>query len=249
MLVLILHFQVMIKGDGVKEIQVEKMRLDSELYKGVSVDDRKNASSIVPLEEALVINSAGQRRELIMDVLNDNPREYIEFLQKAGDNDDTEVVHYAVTAMVEISKENDHMLQKFERKHSANPGDYTVLDEYCSFLWNCLEQNLMQGQVEIMNRNTFNELIREKLAIKETLDDYIRLVKNLFKLNFYTEAGEAIKKMDTLYPESEDVLLIKTEYYASLGNGDRIKEILEEAENKKIYLSAAAKEVIAFWKS
>ena len=73
----------------------------------------------------------------------------MKFLKKAGNNDDTEVVHYAVTAMVEISKENDYMLQKLERKHSKNPDDYDILKEYSDFVWHCLTQGLMQGQVEV----------------------------------------------------------------------------------------------------
>ena len=42
------------------------------------------------------------RRELIMNVLNDNPEEYVELLKQARMNEDVEVVHYAITAMVEV---------------------------------------------------------------------------------------------------------------------------------------------------
>ena len=123
LVLLVLHFQIWFDADGGIDIGVEKLKLDSELYKGITIDEKKIASSTVPIEEALLINSAKERRTIIMDVLNDNPQEYIEFLQKAGNNDDTEVVHYAVTAMVEISKENDYALQNFERLYAANPDD------------------------------------------------------------------------------------------------------------------------------
>ncbi len=247
--VLILHFQVSFNADDSREIQMEKMKLDSEIYKSVTVEDKKNASSVIPIEEALIINSARERRELIMDVLNDNPKEYIEFLQKAGNNDDTEVVHYAVTAMVEISKENDYRLQQLERKYNAEPDNYDVLTEYSDFLWSCLEQNLMQGQVEIMNRNFFNELVKKKLSVKEDISDYIRLVKNSLKLKNYTDAGAAIEKIDALYPESEELILLKLEYYASLDRGNKIKELLDETESNNTYFSSKAKEAIAFWRN
>lgn len=54
----------------------------------------------------------GVRRELIMDVLNDDPEEYMDLLKQARMNEDVEVVHYAITAMVELSKEYDFCLQK-----------------------------------------------------------------------------------------------------------------------------------------
>ena len=101
LLVLILHFQIFFRADDAMDIDVEKMQLESELYRSVTVDEKKVAANTVPIEEALLVNSARERRSIIMDVLNDNPVEYISFLRKAGNNEDTEVVHYAVTAMVE----------------------------------------------------------------------------------------------------------------------------------------------------
>lgn len=248
MTVLLLHHQVATNYDGTKDIGVEKMRLDSEIYKSVTVEDKKG-SAVVPIEEALLINSSKVRREIIMDVLNDNPKEYVEFLQKAGDNEDTEVVHYAVTAMVEISKENDYTLQEFERRHSAEPDNFQVLSEYCEFLWQCLTQGLMQGQVEVMNRNLYNELVRKKLSIKEDKADYISLAKNLLELKNYTEAEEAIKKAERLIPDSEEIILLKLEYYSQLGKGADIKRLLQDTDKKRIYLSQKAKEAIAFWQN
>ena len=249
LIVLVLHFQVAFSADDAKEIPVEKMKLDSEIFKSVTVDDKKNASTVVPMEEALLINSAHERRELIMDVLNDNPKEYIEFLQKAGNNDDTEVVHYAVTAMVEISKENDYMLQKLERKYLAEPDNFEILTEYSDFLWNCLEQRLMQGQVEVMNRNFFNELLKKKLERSENAVDYIRYIKNNLSLKQFSEAGEAIGKMERLYPDNEELLVLKLEYYASQGRGQEIQKLLDVIEEKHMYLSAKVKEAVAFWKN
>ena len=40
---------------------------------------------IVPLEDALLLNQPGVRRELIMDVLNDDPGEYIGAFKKGPD--------------------------------------------------------------------------------------------------------------------------------------------------------------------
>jgi len=58
-----------------------------------------------------------------MNVLNDNPGEYVELLKQARMNEDVEVVHYAITAMVELSKEYDYRLQKIEKKYMNDPDD------------------------------------------------------------------------------------------------------------------------------
>ncbi len=246
--VLFLHFEVMLNRDNSIEVGVQKMKLDSALYKGIAVEENKNDDSLVAIEEALIINSPKERREIIMDVLNDNPAEYVEFLQKAGNNEDPEVVHYAVTAMVEISKENDDTLQKLAKEYENNPDDFVVLSRYCAFLWNVLEQKLLSGQVEIMNKNLFSELISKKLAIKEDLEDYIHYFENEFSLGNYNRAGEILQNADKRYGDFEEIILLKLKYYSELKQADQIKALIRDVQSKKMFVSRQVKEAIAFWK-
>lgn len=249
LIVLILHFQIWFNADDGIDVGVEKLRLESELYKSVTIDDKKIAVSTVPIEEALVVNSARERRTIIMDVLNDNPKEYVEFLQKAGNNDDTEVVHYAVTALVEISKENDHKLQNFERQYSADPDNPVILEKYTDFLWSCLSQNLMQGQVEVLNRELFHNLIQKKISNGGSVTDFARSIENDLKRKQFTFASENLRQMKKLYPQREEYYLLRLQYLAALGRGEDIKKLLKEIEESHIFLSSKAKEVLAFWEN
>lgn len=248
LIVLTLHFQIAFDATDSAEIGVEKLKLESELYKSVTVDEKKSDTAI-PIEEALLINSARERRSIIMDVLNDNPGDYVEFLQKAGNNDDTEVVHYAVTAMVEISKENDYMLQKLDAEYTANPDDMGILTNYIDFLWSCLSQNLMQGQVEVINRELFAQLINKKIAVDGDITDYSRLVENELSRKNYDVAGEVISRMGKKWPEAEEYILLKIQYLAALGKGREIQDFVKETENSQIYKSSKTKEALAFWVS
>ena len=184
-----------------------------------------------------------------MDVLNDNPKEYVEFLKKAGNNEDPEVVHYAVTAMVEISKENDYTLQKLSREYSKNPDDISVLTEYCDFLWTVLEQKLLTGQVEIMNRNLFSQLISKKLENVESLEDYIRYAENELSLENYTKSCEILSRAEKKYADTEELILIKFKYYSLLKRGDKIKEMISDLQERRVFVSGKVKEAIAFWKA
>lgn len=246
LIVLILHFEIGFDADNSAEIGVEKLKLQSELYRSITVDNKKS-DMVVPIEEALIINSARERRSLIMDVLNDNPGEYVEFLQKAGNNDDTEVVHYAVTAMVEISKENDYMLQKLETSYASEPDNVEVLTQYCDFLWKCLSQNLMRGQVEVMNRELFSQLIHKKISICGDITDYIRFAENELKRGRFDSAGDIIAEMEKRWADSEEFILLNIQYLASLNRGSEIEDFISRTENGNIYLSSKTKEALAFW--
>mgnify|MGYP000615194203 FL=1 len=93
-----------------------------------------------------MINEPGVRRELIMDVLNDDPEEYMDLLKQARMNEDVEVVHYAITAMVELSKEYDFCLQKMEKLYAASPDDPEILEQYCDFMEEYLNQGILEAR-------------------------------------------------------------------------------------------------------
>ena len=246
LIALILHFEIGFKNASATDIVSGKMSIESDFYRSISMDE-KRWDKTVPIEEALLLNSAREKRAVIMDILNENPRDYLELLQKAGNNDDTEVVHYAVTAMVEISKENDYMLQQLEAEYNASPHDLDILSRYCDFLWDCLSQNLMQGQVEIMNRVLFSKLVREKLDIDQNLNDYNRLAQNELARKNLSEAKSIIAKIKKSWPYSEEYILLNIHYLILTNNGREIKKFINKINNSQIFLSAKTKEVLAFW--
>lgn len=60
------------------------------------------------------------RRKLILSVLTDDPVQYYDLLEQARLNDDSEVVHYAATAMAQISKQADAALQRHAARFTAD---------------------------------------------------------------------------------------------------------------------------------
>ena len=249
LLVLILHFQILCKQTDRSNVGVEKFQVESELYKGIVQDDSHSSTSTVSMEEALIVNTPKERRALIMDILNDNPKAYVEFLKMAGNNNDTEVVHYAVTAMVQIAKENDQTLWELEQKYVQDREDLPTLTMYCDFLWHCLEQGLMQGQVEQMNRNLFGTLIRNKIRLAPALlTDYLRCIQNDMALKNYTAASAMLENARKIWPNNEDLLILQIQYFSDLERTEDLQNLLRTLDEKAIYLSAKAKEVIAFWR-
>ena len=97
------------------------MKINEEIYRSIIAPKEESDRNIVPLEEVLLIDEAAMRRDLIMNVLNDDPENYIDMLKQARMNDDVEVVHYAITGMVELSKEYESRLQKIEYRYAKKP--------------------------------------------------------------------------------------------------------------------------------
>lgn len=245
--VLILHFQLFAGAGNIRKSGVEKLKVNEEIYKNIFAPETENEQNLVPLEDALLLNEQKIRRELIMDVLNDNPGEYMELLEKARMNDDVEVVHYAITAMVELSKDYDERLQKLERRYAAAPDDPQILDEYCEFMEEYLGQGLLEDQMEQMQRNQYTQLLKKKLKKGQDLHTSVCLVENLLKLGDYTQAGEILEQMNEKWHRREEYWVLYIKFCSMQKMGKEIRNSLKKIEEEHIYLSSKGKEGLAFW--
>ena len=243
----LLQLQFFLKKENSRPIGLEKLRINEEIYKNNVQIREKNDRDIVPLEEALLINEPELRRQLIMNILNDDPSRYMELLEKARLNEDVEVVHYAITAMVELSKDYDSRLQTMERTYAAAPDDPVVLDEYCDFMENYLRQGLLEKQMERMQRNQYTLLLRKKLKRNEDLHSCICLADNLMELEDYAGVQEILERMDRNWHRREEFWVRKILFLAVQKNGREIRNTLKQMKEEHIYLSSQSKEVLAFW--
>ena len=244
---LILHLQVFSKAENSRQIGVEKLQVNEEIYKNNFRSVEENDHDIVPLEEALLINEPELRRQLIMNILNDDPSRYMELLEKARLNEDVEVVHYAITAMVELSKEYDFRLQKMEKLYAASPDDPEILEQYCDFMEEYLNQGILEAQMEREQRERYIRLLRQKLKVKTTLSTCVRLFQNLMKTGDYVQVEEILGLMDQKWHRKEEFWILKIRYLAERKKGAELQQCLRQMKEEQIYLSSKSKEVLAFW--
>ena len=244
--VLFLHTQICAGADNVRQADVEKLKVNEERYKNIFVS-QETKEQVVPLEDALLLNEAGVRRELIMDVLNDNPGEYMELLKKARMNDDVEVVHYAITAMVELSKDYDYRLQQLEKRYARHPEDPAILAEYCDFLEEYLDQGILEAQMEQMQRRQYIQLLQKRKKQRAELHTSILLTENLLKLKADGEAYEELQFMREHWYRREEYWILYVKYCAEQKQGRALAQALSEMKREHIYLSSKGKEALALW--
>ena len=168
--VLLLHLQMLTRKDNRMEPGVEKLRVNEEIYKNIFQAVSDTDKKIVPLEEALLINEPRVRRELIMDVLNDDPEEYMDLLKQARMNEDVEVVHYAITAMVELSKEYDFRLERRNEYLTK----YKPMENVTLFTEELLKQGYYYALLSYGNQCQFKR--------KKEMDRYHKLLPAINKL-------------------------------------------------------------------
>lgn len=244
---LFLHFQLFTRQSGKRMSGIEKMKLQEEIYQGIFAESGQSDRGVVSMEEALLINDAGTRRNLMMDVLYDHPEEYVDVLLLARMNEDVEVVHYATTALAELSKRYDAQLLRLDSEWRKYPDDRRLLCEYCDVLQRYLKQGIAEGQHEIDQRKKYSELLKQRLETEQTPQLFCELITNEMELGHYAAAKHAISEMERRWPQLSKCGMLKIGLYARSGQGDALQREIRTMKSQDIYISHEDRKRLEFW--
>jgi tetratricopeptide (TPR) repeat protein len=237
-----------------KEVEipgVNHMKIEDDIYKSVHIKPDDAAKEIVPVEESLLLNSAGKRRKLLLDVLSLGAADYVPSLRLAGKNEDTEVVHYAVTALVELRKEYDQRMEEMDRKMENSRRTGELIREYIALDEEYIKTTLPEGEDRNAAYRHYDQLLAE--AMRDSRDaeeraEFLRKrVECALALREYNHAGELIEELIALEPEQENGYLLKIFCCSALKDRKGIDRAIRKLVTNHVPLSEEGKKRIAFW--
>lgn len=224
------------------------MRFNDDLHRSILVHDREADAGVIPLEEALIVNDPADRRRLMLSMLTEEPEAYLAQLQAAKLNDDVEVAHYAATAVAQISKESDLKLQQLERAFKTDPSAQN-LNEYCDFLGEYLGSGLAEGRVAQIQRQQYARLLARRCEREDTLELRIRYATALADVGRIDEAQAVTDQLVLDVPEEQEVWMLCLRLAVMRRDGDEVHRVIDAIDKQHVYLSAANREELAFWRN
>lgn len=238
------------KATQTKDIGVEKLKIEDNILRSIFVDENDISSQVVPLGEALAINDAQMRRKLMLDILYENPEAYIEQLQEASSNDDSEVSHYAVTALTELQKNYERQFQLLNKSMEKEPENMEYINSYIELSEKYLNSGLVTGETSRSQLYRYEQILERKMGLGGK--DYLTFEKRIavcMQLRRYENANSLICEMTDRWPQREKGYLLQIEYYAAMKDRKGIDSTLQALQDKDVYLSAKGRGVVDFWKA
>lgn len=241
---------------GIREISPEKTGLSDAKYKNIQVEREDHSGMVVPLEEAIAVNDAKTRRKLLLDILHKNPEEHIELLQRARMTDDTELTHYATTTMMEIQSGYEQIIRELENELrqvqiSEDKSDWEkVLRKLRKELEMYIDSGLITGNILMIYRRKLGDVMTQLLALEpENKAYHLGKLENDIEQGAFEGVEEGLTALLDKWQEDEQVYRMLVNYYAATHQGDKIRKLLTEIEEKEIYLSSEGKRWFAFWRN
>lgn len=235
-------------GADLKDDTLESLRMNDELHRNILVHDREADAGVVPLEEALIVNDPADRRSLMLSMLTEEPDAYLAQLQAAKLNDDVEVAHYAATAVAQISKESDLKLQQLEHAFKTDPSAHN-LNEYCDYLGEYLSSGLAEGRVAQIQRQQYVRLLARRCEHEDSVELRIRYAAALADADQIDEAQAVTDQLVLDVPEEQEVWMLCLRLAVMRRDGDEVHRVIDAIDKQHVYLSAANREELAFWRN
>lgn len=245
--VLLMHSRAVLRAGRRMPIGLQEMKIEDSERQGILVDDRTDFTNTVPLEEALIVNNPRQRRSLILSILNEDPGRYADLLSQARLNEDVEVVHYAATAMAQISAKEDIALQQRMEEYERNRDSDEALDRYREALEHYLKSSMEQGYARTLQMRRYADLLAERLKRHNDYRTVCSLAKTQMDLGSFDAASRTIEAALSAWPRQGDVWLMKLRLEAARHDGEAVQRTVRHIKDDHIYLGGRGHDILRFW--
>ncbi len=170
-----------------RDIDMDDISFSMKRDRIVLPPDREVELNYVPLEDAIAVSDIGNLRRLLINILKNNDKEMIAGITRAIDNSDTEVSHYAATAILDILSDFRANLQSLLLKVKRFPDDVNLNLFALDYIYKMLNMNIMNASEQRATIYTENEV-----------------AENLFKYNLWYMKPEYYLWMTDLMISIED---------------------------------------------
>lgn len=216
-------------------------------FRALPQDAAEHAAEIVPLEEALLLDSPAQRRRLMLLLLRNDPSRYCDLLELARRSRDSEVVHYAAAAEAQMNKQADLQLQTLHKRCQAQPQNMQIAAEYRQQLQRVLWAGIVRGQAARFWLRQLEDLLQKEWQAAPEYTCGCQLAKTQMALQKNEAAEQTLAALTEHWPQREAAWLLRLHCAAARRDGAAVQAVLRSIQKQRVYLSTAGREAVHFW--
>ncbi|MBH5320706.1 hypothetical protein I6N90_23200 [Paenibacillus sp. GSMTC-2017] len=213
-----------------------------------SVLEAEKELNVIPIEDALVVSEHQTRRRVMIDVLKQDSIHYLEILQTAVSNEDTETSHYAVSAIMEVKRKLLIAIQELSVQYEQHKKDEYVVHNYSLVLKGFLRSGFLDERTITKYQYTYINVLETLIELSDEAEwAYQDKVETELKLELYAVAESTSIRYLEQYPHSEEAYLCLLKVYFTTRSALRLHQTLDQLKRSPIRLSNQALTLVRFW--
>lgn len=231
-----------------EELFAEKGKAEFEWMDIYTETQANRDRGVLAIEEALVVNEHAERRKVMLEVLKQDAMAYIDVLQKAVSNEDTETSHYAVSMVMEVKRKLTLSMQELSVQYEANRWDPDLLRAYANVIRDYIRSGFLDERTLQQYKFTYLAVLKDLIeAAPDTDFAFEEKTKTELELKRYTEAEQTATAYLQRCPDREEAYLLLIQVYYEMKSHKKLLETLDLLKQSPIRLSHRALTTVRFW--
>ena len=257
---IIMDFLYRSEKAGSRHENLESMRRD-DVWKRIAPRRTPEPENVVPVSDALTLDNAGTKRDVLMQVIMqeenmpaqnaDRSRRYADVLTQAKSSGDTEVVHYAATAITHMQDTIEADMHACDRKLAEDPDNDETLAVYADLIESGLQSEVWSGQMRAIQQTHLRQILTRRYELFHREEDGLRLTQALMNAGLYSDAWSTMQKMGIVdKPVSElsdNAYLTRLRYAYETREEKSFQQLLDDKKAEGGYQSEEIRSVLQFF--
>lgn len=235
-----------------KEIlNIEELSFRKDKIELIARDDMESALNKVPIEEALLVSGVQSTRRLILNVLKDDTENYVHSINQATSNQDSEVSHYAATAITDIMNKFKQKEKILKENYEEDPTNEVAAEMY----WNHIGEFLQTDVLPRVEQERYLTILEDfTLRFEEEFECFVTgqmyYLLTLLSMEVKKPAHAQMWVDKALTKRADDIYSYKAglKYYYDSHKVENYKNLLKELMESDIRLDRETLELVRFYK-
>ncbi|GKU77076.1 hypothetical protein [Paenibacillus sp. L3-i20] len=204
--------------------------------------------NVIPIEDALVVSEHHTRRRVMIDVLKQDSIHYLEILQTAVSNEDTETSHYAVSAIMEVKRKLLIAIQDLSVQYESQKHEPYMVQTYAEVLKGFLRSGFLDERTITKYQYTYLTVLEQFITLSDQSEwAYRDKIETELALGLYGIAEATSRSYLEQFPHSEETYLCLLKVYFETRSVSKLRHTLEQLKQSPIKLSNQALTLVRFW--
>ncbi len=241
-------FKTFIKSENGKNAIEKESEYDKDISLLIREAELKNKRDLVPIEDALNLNTHTVKRNLVIEMLKEDPYKYLEFLLKALRDEDSETSHYAATAITQIKSKLTIAMQSMEVEYDKNKNNKYISDRYIKSIKDSIDSKLMDEKENLRLTYSYKIALEKHIKNIEVKESYLNeLIKIYIQIKDYDKAIYFSHKYIKTFKKTYKPYMFLLEVYYNLDDKKNFDVALNSLRNSSIKLDKDALDIVRFW--
>jgi len=231
-------------------INIEELSLRKGKIEVTLKPDMRSALNKVPLEEALIVSDKKSVRKLLLDVLREDSNGSLKTIFKAIEHKDSEVSHYAASAISDTINEFKIREKQLREKYNKNKENVELCNEYAEYLISFLSQKILSAPEQRFYCSLFEDLIitiEEHLPAEISGELYNKLVCILLDIGENDKAKVWVEKALLNYENELESYKAGLRYYYINNDRSGFLLLMEKLKKSDVLLDHDILEMVRFF--